>query len=190
MFGETFLTYFVPTKVLHEEPKCINNYCGVPWTINEKNIIIDEVRSGRASQNFIASYLHVNKSRIEKIIRAKKDDQIFYDDCHRPSKVDEEGKVALMSAILTAKHAQKPVTKSECVMKVMEATAATDFRRGGNGKTSIGRTAIKTLLDNINVSFEQGQTITQARHRERKDIRNFVSIAALNEALVKENHRT
>jgi len=51
--------------------------------------------------------------------------------------------------------------------------------------SSIHPQTIKRILKDINASVECGQSMTNARHKEMKDLRNMVSMAIMNEAYAK-----
>jgi len=66
---------------------------------------------------------------------------------------------------------------------VKNVVVESDIRNGKNGLTSsINSKTISKILDGINATMEKGQRTTKARHRERKDIRNMVTMAVMNEA--------
>lgn len=69
-----------------------------------------------------------------------------------------------------------------------DLTKETNLRRSGCGlNTSIRRRTVKREAQNSTISFEKGQTTTEARARENRDIRNMVSVAAANYAFAKDN---
>ncbi len=52
--------------------------------------------------------------------------------------------------------------------------------------STLHRQTISKILKTAEASFEKGQTMSRARYREAKDIRNMFSMAVMNEALAKD----
>jgi hypothetical protein len=107
----------------------------------------------------------------------------MYDQSHRPSKVDEIGKGKLREEILEKKDSLRPMTKSNFQQAVIAAVKETETRRGGNGESArVHSTTVASLLKEIGGTLDKGQTTTNAGYRESRDIRNFISMAVMNEA--------
>jgi hypothetical protein len=59
----------------------------------------------------------------------------------------------------------------------------TNIRNGGTGlNVTVCKNTCDKIFEDIDTSAEIGQTTTKARYRESKDVRNFVSMAVMNEA--------
>ena len=185
-FSDNFLSAFPSRVVHHNEPRCIDVYHGKMMTPHQKSVLIEEVKSKRTSQVFIANYLGVKPQRIWNIIADVKQGKIFRDEAHCPSRIDDEGCTNLVAKIIAGKDDKEPYSKPETYQLVKNEVAESDRRVGGkkaNGMTSsVSYNTSTKILQEINATFEKGQTTTKARYREGKDIRNMVSMAAMNEA--------
>lgn len=74
-------------------------------------------------------------------------------------------------------------TRSAFVEMLRHEAEETDVRRGGNGLhvKLTGPTILAIKHDIPGCGEEKGQTSTRARHREGHDIRNFVTMSAMNQ---------
>jgi hypothetical protein len=185
-FSDNFITAFPSRVSHHSEPRSLEVYHEKQMTPYQKSVIVEEVRSKRSSQVTIANYLQVHPQRIKKIIAKEKDGEPFREEASRPSRIDAEGRSNISAKIVAGKDNKKPYSKSETYQLVKDEVAESDKRSGGkksNGLTStITYNTTTKILHEINVTFEKGQTTTSARYRESKDIRNMISMAAMNEA--------
>lgn len=182
-YSQPFLDEFTPTRKYHCEPKSLLEFNDVRWSVKQKQLIHTELGYALVSQREMAEYLQVNVNRIEKLVRDFKSGKSFSDAEGRPPKIDEEGKASLRQEILKRKDEKRPMTNSEFYLAANRVAQETDIRRDGNGLlvTVSKKTADKLLIE-LNASKEKGQTTTKARHRESRDIRNFISMATMNQA--------
>jgi hypothetical protein len=162
------------------------NYNSKPWSENEKLIILAELNNPAISNRKIAKYLGVNRTRIEKLVAKRKLGLKFSDTMGRPRRVDPIGEENISSTILSAKNDGKPLTVSETKIVIENEVVKSDQRRGLSGLTSsVHPQTMKQILRNVKATVEKGQSMTNARHKESKDIRNMVSMAVMNEAYAK-----
>jgi hypothetical protein len=74
--------------------------------------------------------------------------------------------------------------KSDLIHK---QAVASDKRRDGSGiNTQLSSSTNFRTRQMLSITMEEGQSTTLARFREKKDIRNFLSMAAMNEAFGKD----
>lgn len=93
----------------------------------------------------------------------------------------------IRSTIVTTKTKRNPLALSQTKELIKNQAVETDKRRGKNGLNSnIDNKTITTVLKDIVTSIVKGQTITKARHREKMDIRNMVTMAVINVAYAKD----
>ena len=98
--------------------------------------------------------------------------------------MDDIGCAEIQQAVLQRKTQKLPMKESEAYQAIATAAIETNIRRGGNGMhVEMHSRTIKNVFKKMELTREKGQTITTARHREGKDIRNMVSMAAMNCAL-------
>jgi hypothetical protein len=186
-FSPEFFTIFPSRRTYHGEAMAISSHNGRIWSNVEKERILLELERKTTSIRKLAGYLQVKRTRIEKLIAKRKSHIAMQENPGRPTRIDAIGQDDLKAAIITAKDNLKPLTKSQVTDKIKNIVVESDIRRGLNGLTStVHRVTISKILSNVNASFEKGQTMTKARFRERKDTRNFVSMAAMNEVLAKD----
>jgi transposase len=182
-FSSNFLQHFPSNRLYHSIPRCQTNYRGLEWGIDEKQLIIDEIIVHGISQSKIAEYLDVNRNRITKLISKHNHGGNFSDTGGRSERIDEIGKENIAKTIINGKMNNKPVTSSESKELVKQEVVRFDIRRGSNGLCStIHRDTAKKILNSIHASAERGQQMTNARCREKKDIRNMITMAVMNEA--------
>jgi hypothetical protein len=171
--------------------KCIRSFAhGKKFSPEEKMAICEEVANdnpNRTTIKDIAKYLGVNRQRICKLVHAKKNNKSFQVDGGRPPRVECIDKERLMDLVRAAKKAYKPFPRSELLVLVKELAKDADIRKGKCGINSIidRKTTLK-ILSECEIEFNSGQTTSVARDREAKDIRNMLSIAAMNEAFGKD----
>jgi hypothetical protein len=185
-FSAIFLDYFPSCVSHHTEPSSLVNYTNKPWSANEKEIILNEMKHSGISRNKMAKYLNVNSRRIEKMVANKKMGAKFSDTGGRPMRVDSIGEQRIASSLISARSNHTPLTISETKALIENEVILSDQRHGESGLTSsIHPQTIKRILKDIKASVECGQSMTNARHKEMKDIRNMVSMAIMNEAYAK-----
>lgn len=186
-FSQIFLDEFPSTRCHHNIAQSIVGFRGIPMTSAQKTLINAELQREGITQRMMAEYLLVSVRRIEKLVSTAKHNGFFSDDICRPYKVDDEGLEYLRQKILRRKDELNPIHESEWYPMVDKAASETDVRRGGNGlNVSVSKRTAKKMLKDMNASIEKGQKTTKARHRESKDIRNFIGMAIMNEACAKD----
>jgi hypothetical protein len=159
------------------------SYCGIPWSVHQKQTIHTEHKENAVKQKIIADYLKVNIRRVEYLISDFKHKEVFTDTGCRPCNVDAEGLTSLKHQVLKQKDELKPMTKSEFLIAVHRVARDTNIRNGGTGlNVTVCKNTCDKIFEDIDASAEIGQTATKARYRESKDVRNFVSMAVMNEA--------
>jgi hypothetical protein len=185
-FSDNFLSAFPSKLVHHNEPQSVEVYHGKMMTPHQKQVIIEEVKSERTSQVIIANYLGVQPQRLWNLMSTEKQGKSFREEANRPSRIDDVGRSNLVSKIIAGNDNKKPYTKSETYQLVKNEVAESDKRIGGknsNGLTStVSYNTTRKILEEIDATFEKGQTTTKARYRESQEIRNMVTLAAMNEA--------
>jgi hypothetical protein len=156
------------------------------WSCDEKQTILSELARPSITQMRVAKYLHVNCRRIEKLLAAHKAKRKFSNSVGRRNRIDAISKSAISSAIMSARDEKSPLTKSNTIRLIQDEAVMTDKRRGETGLTStIHPQTVAKILVNLNATVEKGQVMSNARHKEMKDIRNMVSMAVMNEAYAK-----
>ena len=188
LFSYHFLIIFPPIRSSRNKIAYCANQKGVMWTPIQKETIYKEIIELKVPTRTVASYLQVHEGRLYKLISIKKNGGIFSEVANRPSKIDEVAKLELHNKIELREIQQKAMKKTTDIKPyMMELTAETNLRRGGVGlNTSISQRTIDRVIESVHVSFEQGQTTTEARAREKRDFRNMVSMAAANYAFAKD----
>lgn len=182
-FSDDFLSWFPPTRVSHSLPVCAVRYYGLELSPEEKSIIFKEIQTSTCTQQTMANYLGVTPIRIEKLVHDVRHGKRLSDTGGRSSKLDDYGKDLLCAEIIRRRESGAPMTKSELYLEVNQAVSSMDIRLGGNGlTTSVHKQTADKILSSMHGTAEKGQVTTKARQRESQDIRNFVSMAAMNEA--------
>ena len=186
-FSQEFLSIFPSIRSYHSHCVCICNYSGHMLTPLQKICICKEIMNNNVPIKTIADFLQISRRRIDKLFTQYKQGYRFFESTGRPSRIDDIGLESISEEISNAAETRNPLKKSQAVELVRNTVIESDIRRGSHGlNSSIGTTTIKKVLNEIDVSFEKGQTITNARDREKKDIRNMLSMAVMNEALAKD----
>jgi hypothetical protein len=151
---------------------------------NQKEKIVEEIVIHNVKTQTICEYLHLTPRTVQKMVQRKKEGKILFEKTGNPPRIDGCGIATGFLTIQNGKETHSPLDKP--TTNVMIRDIARDKRRGLSGLNfKISHHTIKKHREEMNISFEQGQTTTNARERETLDIRNFVSQAALNEAFAK-----
>jgi hypothetical protein len=187
-FSEEFLCTFPPTKSHHNIIKCLQSQRGNNWTPFQKELIIREITVEGKKYQVIADYLQVSISRIDKLMSAKRNGKIFCLETSRPRRLDDESINKLEQTITDRASSGQPLKKnSELKPLIIDMAVKTDIRRGGSGlNVTVSDSTIRNIIQESKITLEIGQTTTEARNREKHDLRNMVSMAAVNHAFAFE----
>jgi len=130
--------------------------------------------------------LNVHYRKIEKIVARRKLGRTSSDTGGRPMRIDSIGEDRISSTLIIARNERNPLTLSETNQLIENEVILSDQRRGESGLTSsVHHQTMGRIFKRIKATAENGQTMTNARHKEMKDIRNMVSMAVMNEAYAK-----
>jgi hypothetical protein len=181
-FSEEFLQYFQHRTLRGNKFLWVS--AGRKLSAPECKIMCDELSKGRVSFGVMSQYLGIHKQTLKRIASNVKNNRPAWRGKGRPPAIDSGGTRALRSATQKREEEKNAFTVSEMSLTIRRLAMETDLRRGGNG-LSIEPITPKTRLKYIALIGARelkGQNTTSARARESLDIRNFISMAAMNAA--------
>jgi hypothetical protein len=186
-FSHEFLSEFLPTRTYHGCPTSQIEYKnGNQFNPHQKLLIVEEVVKNGQYPSKIAHYLGTSRRRIQKIVKQSRDGHFFQIGAGRPIKIDETGMEHIKYHINSAKINKNPIKEDTLIKLIHDGACITAENRGKHSvNVDISRTTAWRFAKAVKISKEQGQATTTARYREGKDIRNFLSMAAMNEAFSK-----
>jgi hypothetical protein len=160
---------------------------GQALTINQKYQINKELVLGRVSNAVLGSYLGISKQAVERIKAKFKGDQVPHDRPGRPPLLDNERVQELCDTIKQGQAEKKALTKPQTLdlIKNLAHDTALDKGRVPLKDCPADRKTVQKLYKHIKANVVKGQKTSPARGRESMDIRNFITMAAMNEAFGK-----
>jgi transposase len=158
------------------------NYEGKPFSPRQKLTIIEEYSTHTAQD--IATFVQVSLGRIKNIIHAYNHGSAFATQSGNLSRLDEEAKAYVKEKTKDMTDKQRALTRTELEEVVNEAARQTHERRGFSRITCklVSSATFLALLDELDIHLETGQSTTVARANARRDVRNFLSMIAMNYA--------
>lgn len=184
-FSEDFLGLF-PSNDTGD--RSLDDFCVKAFTSEQKLAICTEHDTGVVEMKHIAEYLHLQGPKKLYRLKGKRNQgATFQDKSGYPEKVDEIGIECLRNAIVQAKSDRKPWVRSRTRYEILQQAKLTDLRHGGSGLgVTMSERAKDEVEERIGLTYVSGQTTTTARDREKRDIRNNLSMACMNEAYAKD----
>lgn len=192
-----FLQVFPPQKLSersrHESAQCIEGpFHNKFLTEKQKKTICEAIRNENVPRRFLVDYLGISNNRVKTLLKQENAHKYWHCESCRPYLLDHTSYCVVSSAVdvTNLKAGESALTKSQFAALVAREAAATDVRRGGNGlNVDPCPHTIQSIKDSIPHAVEEkGQTMTKARARESYDVRNFVTMAVMNECFAKGKH--
>jgi predicted transcriptional regulator len=156
------------------------------YSPSQLKVIHQEVKENKISIHKIAEYLGINRKKVRKILVVIERGGDMVCERGRPklisSRCGEEIKEEIKSAILH----KSAKTTVELTTLFNEKAIKTDESMGKNGLNKLQGMSKRTERNyrkQLCLPTVQGQTTTEARKLASLDIRNFISMATMNEVL-------
>ncbi len=157
---------------------------GSPLTSSQKKLICDEIDLGKVSMGVIASFIGHSKESIRRMRRRLREGLSSHNQAGRPPLLDQEREAKLRDVLNSKQEEKNSATVREAMGMVNRLARETEKARG---KSPLSRhiadhKTIGKVLQSISAVKRKGQTTSNARAKASMDLRNFITMAAMNVA--------
>jgi hypothetical protein len=148
--------------------------------------IVNANQNEGISRQKLASFIGCGASTIGDIVHRALKNLSRSSKVGRPPLLNSTALENLRKKTIEMKKKKQTMTVNEFKSAMIDQIKLTDLQRGGNGllvHDEVGRDSIRKYSKIIQAHRNKGQTTTTARFKAGMDIRNFTSMAVMNEVL-------
>jgi len=181
-FSEMFLKTF-PAVALRQVRCCKDEELN-HLTLEKMKVIVDETKIHNQSQEKVAAYFGVSRYVIKRLQHALNEGKIFTTSMGRPSLISDARGKEIQSKVADKNTYKRSPNRVELKGIFLSAIKDSALDRGNNGisvKENISPNSLKKYVNVLGLKEQKGQKTTEARRKASLDIRNFISMAVMNE---------
>ena len=151
--------------------------------VNLSSIVARELQRDTLSVREMAKYLGVNRGVIHRLVMSFREKKQFSMGSGRRPKIGKSNQKLVVESVALANQKKNARTQEEFKDLLIKSSVDTDIARGGNGlhANTMSKTTQWRYMQKLGIHEEKGQKTTPARREAALDIRNFITMAAMNE---------
>ena len=180
-FSLSFLSVFPPLTLRNGNLHCRQG--NRRFSVEELHQIVEETNNKHVSYKQIGEYLQISNRRIKRLKNNFNKGIALNESCRRPSKLGSKQKEDVIQQVILAKDNKNALDTKELKNLIISKSQEYSLERGQNGLKchSITQQTIDNYINLLDLREEKGQKTTCARRTASLDIRNFITMAAMNE---------